>query len=101
MICYHITTENRLEAILKEGLKPNSPHNRSAKDAPYVMLSKNPVWKLFNNWKKDEAKILIQLEMPLSSGEIMLLNADPDGLAYEKNIKPSYFKHIYKLEILK
>jgi hypothetical protein len=101
MICYHITTRDRLESILKDGLKINSPHNRSAKDAPYIMLSKNPTWKLFNNWKKDKNKILIELDIQLSPNEIELLDTDPEGLAYEKNIEPNYFKHIYKLEILK
>lgn len=99
MICYHITTEDRLNSILKDGLQPNSARNRSAKPAPFIMLSQYPQWHLFKNWKKDKQLILIEINHPAIKPE--MFNGDPDGLAWEKLIPPEYFNNMIKFEVIK
>lgn len=104
MICYHITTEDRLPSILLKGLVPNSPANRSAKKAPFIMLSKYPVWGLFKNWKKTKTKILIEINLPATIKNVEIFNQfedDPEGIEWDENIPPSCFLRVVKFEILK
>lgn len=97
--CYHVTTEDRLGSILKNGLKPNSVRNRSAKKAPHTMLSLYPYWGLFKGYKKNAQLILI--EICNSAIKCEMFEGDPEGLAYEHIIKPECFKTIVRFEVIK
>jgi hypothetical protein len=104
MICYHITTEDRLPSILLKGLVPNSPANRSAKKAPFIMLSRYPAWGLFNNWKKNKPNILIEINLPDTKHNLDIFKEfedDPEGVEWNKRILPEYFTRIVKYEVIK
>ena len=47
--CYHITTRDRLESILQDGLVPNSKPNWFKAETPYIMLSLYPYWWLYKD----------------------------------------------------
>lgn len=96
--CYHVTTEDRLESILKYGLKPNSHRNRSARPAPHIMLSLYPYWNLYNGFKKDAQLVLIEICDP--EIKCSMFDDDPEGLAWEKTIKPEYFNTIVRFEVV-
>lgn len=98
-VCYHVTTEDRLESILKNGLKPDSVRNRSAKPAPYIMLSLYPYWGLFKRFKKNAQPILIEIQDPAIKRR--MFDGDPEGLAWEKTINPEHFKTIVRFEVIK
>lgn len=97
--CFHITTEDRLESILKYGLKPNSIANRSARKAPHIMLSLYPMWNLYKNYKKSKSLILIEVRDPAIKRE--MFDGDPEGLAWERTIKPECFKAVVKIEVVR
>ena len=97
-VCYHITTEDRLDRILEEGLQPNASRNRSAKPAPFIMLSLYPYWGLFKGFKKNAQPILIEIQDPAIKRR--MFDGDPEGLAYEHTIKPKCFKTIVKFYVL-
>lgn len=97
--CFHITTEDRLPNILKYGLKPNSPRNRASNRTPHVMLSLYPIWSLYNNFKKKQGIILIEIRHPQIKRE-MFVN-DPEGLDWEDTIEPIYFRAVVRIEIIK
>lgn len=104
MLLYHVTTEDRLESILQNGLQPNSQSNRSARPAPFIMLSRTPVWGLFKNWKKTKPNILIEINLPNTKHNLDIFKEfenDPEGIEYEYNIPPSCFLRVVKFEILK
>ena len=96
--CFHITTEDRLDDILKHGLKPNSVRNRSARKAPLTMLSLCPYWGLFKNWKKNQNNILIEIRDPAIKRE--MFDGDPEGLAWVHTINPSCFKAVVRFEVI-
>lgn len=97
--CFHITTEDRLDNILKCGLNPNSPRNRSAKKAPHIMLSLYPYWSLYDNFKKNACLILIEIRDPDIKRE--MFDGDPEGLAWEKVIQPQYFRAVIQFQVIK
>lgn len=97
--CFHITTEDRLDSILKYGLKPNSIANRSARKAPHIMLSLYPHWFLYRNYKKNKGLILIEIRSPGIKRE--MFDGDPEGLAWENAIKPESFRAIVRFEVIK
>ena len=96
--CYHVTTEDRLESILKNGLVPNAPRNRSARTAPIIMLSLYPMWGLFKSFKKKAQPILIEICDPAIKRR--MFDGDPEGLAWEKPIKPEYFTTVIKYQLV-
>ena len=96
--CYHITTEDRLESILKQGLVPNSVRNRSARPAPHIILTLYPFWGLFKSFKKNAQPILIEIQDPAIKRK--MFDGDPEGLAWEKPIKPEHFTAIVKYQLL-
>jgi len=96
--CFHITTEDRLDSILKYGLKPNSQRNRASHKTPHVMLSLYPDWSLYNNFKKNKKLILIEVRHPQITRE--MFGDDPEGLAYEGIIYPSYFRAVVNIELI-
>lgn len=85
-VCYHITTKDKLPAILQDGLKPNSQPSWFKSKAPYVMLSKYPYW-----WLYDKPAILIEIKDPKIKPEYFI---DPEGLRWDKVVKPKYFNAI-------
>jgi len=97
--CFHITTEDRLDTILKCGLKPNATPNRSARKAPHIMLSLYPYWFLYKNYKKHKGLILIEIRDPKIKREMFY--GDPEGLAWEYIIKPEWFRAVVKFEVIK
>jgi hypothetical protein len=97
--CYHITTEDRLESILKYGLVPNSPRNRGRFKTPHIMLSLYPVWSLYNNFKKKQRLILIEIKHHDITKE--LFDNDPEGLAWEYTIEPMYISNIIRFEVIR
>lgn len=97
--CFHITTEDRLVSILKYGLKPNSNRNRASNKTPHVMLSLYPYWKLYNNFKKKQKLILIEIRHPQIKCE--MFDNDPEGLAFEETIPSKYFRAIVRFEVVK
>jgi hypothetical protein len=99
VICYHVTTEDRLQSILLYGLKPNSISNRSARKAPHIMLSLYPMWNLYKNWKKNKANILLEIRHPKITLDMFV--DDPEGLAFEDVILPKFILAVIKFEVLR
>ncbi len=83
--CYHITTRDRLDSILEDGLVPNSKPNWFTAETPYVMLSLYPYWWLYGN------AVLIEIKDPAIRREYF---SDPEGLRWNKIIKPEYFNAV-------
>lgn len=83
--CYHITTKDRLESILTNGLVPNSKPNWFTAETPYVMLSLYPYWWLY------EDAVLIEIKDPAIKREYF---TDPEGLRWGRIIKPECFNAV-------
>lgn len=62
------------------------------------MLSPYPYWRLYNNFKKKQKLILIEIRHPHITREMFF--DDPEGLAYEGIIYPSYFRAVVKIELI-
>ncbi len=99
VICYHITTEDRLGSILKYGLKPNSERNRASRKAPHIMLSLYPCWTLYKNFKKKQKLILIEIRYPQITRD--MFDGDPEGLAWEGIIATKYFRAIVQFTVIR
>jgi len=82
MICYHTTTTDRVESIMKNGLLPNSAPIWFISKTPYVMLSLEPLWNL----NKSESAVL-----KISDPRIKLeYFDDPEGLRWPYPILPEH-----------
>lgn len=91
-VCFHITTKDRLDSIVKEGLKPNAEPNWFQSPTPYVMLSKYPYWELYN---KD--MILLEIKHPSILSEYF---NDPEGLRWGEVIPPEYINRIVDFKVI-
>ena len=91
--CYHVTTRDRLESILKNGLIPNSEPNFFTEKTHYVMLSLYPYWWLYDN------PVLIEIKDPRIKREYF---DDPEGLRWPYTINPKYFNVVieFKTKVL-
>ena len=101
--CYHITTKDRLESILENGLIPNSKPNWFTSETPYIMLSLYPYWWLYQNrqaWglpEVDEREVvLIEIKSPDIKREYF---DDPEGLRWGEIIKPECFNAIIEYQL--
>lgn len=80
--CYHTTTKDRVESILKNGLLPNSKPTWFTEPTPYVMLSKEP-WLDLNG----EDSVVLKVTDPAIKLEYF---DDPEGLRWPYKIEPQY-----------
>ena len=85
MKCYHTTTKDRLWSILCNGLLPNSKPNWFSSPTPYIMLSVRPCFHLID---PDDA-VYLEVGDPAIKPEYF---DDPEGLRWDKPIKPRYIK---------
>lgn len=90
--CYHITTRDRLKSILRDGLIPNSRPNFFTSETPYIMLSLYPYW-----WLNKDA-VLIEIKDPDIKREYF---DDPEGLRWDRMIKPEYFNAVIECKLNK
>ena len=92
--CYHVTTRDRIESILRDGLVPNSKPSWFTSKTPYIMLSLHPYW-----WLYAEDAVLIEIKDPAIKGEYF---TDPEGLRWNKTIKPECFHAVieYNLNVV-
>ena len=90
--CYHITTKDRLESILKNGLVPNSNPNWFTAKTPYIMLSLYPYWWLYKD------AVLIEIKDPAIKEKYF---NDPEGLRWNETIKPEYFNAVIECKLNK
>ena len=90
--CYHVTTKDRLESILENGLIPNSKPNWFESETPYIMLSLYPYWSLYDN------PVLIEIKDPVIRWEYF---DDPEGLRWPYPIKPEYFRAVIEFKVIK
>lgn len=91
--CYHVTTKDRLDNILKNGLVPNSKPNWFKSETPYIMLSLYPYWSLYNG-----ELILIEIKDPAIKRKYF---DDSEGLAWHHIVEPKYFNAIIKFKVIK
>ena len=82
MVCYHTTTPDRVEQILREGLLPGSPPNWFTTPAPYVMLSPEPWEDLYG-----EESVVLRVEDPAILEEYF---EDPEGLRWGRPISSKF-----------
>jgi len=92
--CYHVTTKDRLESILKNGLVPNSKPNWFSSKTPYVMLSLYPYWWLYEG----EDRVLLEIKAPTIKREYF---DDPEGLRWGEVIEPQYINIVVDFSINK
>lgn len=92
-VCYHITKKDRLLAILKEGLKPNSDPSWFKGKTPYIMLSKYPYWHLYG---KEEEVVLLEIKHPDILPEYF---NDPEGLRWGETIDPKYINEVVEFKV--
>lgn len=90
-VCFHITTKDRVDNILKEGLKPNSKPNWFSSPTPYVMLSKYPYWALY-----DKDMVLLEIKHPNILPEYF---DDPEGLRWGETIPPNYISTVVDFKV--
>lgn len=87
MVCYHSTAPDRVERILRDGLRPNSPPTWFSRPAPYVMLSRKP-WLDLNG----ETTVVLEVSDPSILTRYFEKPFDPEGLRWPYEIKPEYIK---------
>jgi len=93
MKCYHVTTKDRLWSILCEGLRPNSKPNWFKSRTPYVMLSLRPYFTIYD----ESEEVFLEINDPAIKREYF---DDPEGLRWDKPIKPKYIKIMSIFDIL-
>ena len=103
--CYHVTTKERLDNILKNGLMPNSKPSWFTSETPYVMLSLFPYWSLHRNREAwglpiigECDSILLEIKCPYIKREYF---DDPEGLRWNKVIPPNYINAIIEFKVIK
>ncbi len=85
MKCYHVTTKDRLWAILCNGLRPNSKPNWFKSRTPYIMLSRRSFFGLYDLDKE----VYLEISDPNIKPEYF---DNPEGLRWPFLIKPRYIK---------
>jgi len=93
MKCYHVTTQDRLWSILCNGLLPNSKPNCFTSPTPYIMLSLRPWFNLVDI----DNSVFLEISDPAIKQEYF---DDPEGLRWDKPIKPRYIRIMTVLDIL-
>ena len=88
IVCFHTSTEDRMESIEKNGLVPSSDPNWFGKPVDYVMLSPTP-WM---NLHKNKANVIYLVQDPAIKREYF---EDPEGLRWPHVIKPEYLTLIW------
>jgi hypothetical protein len=63
------------------------------------MLSLYPLWKLYDNFKKNKGLILIEIRHPQITRS--MFDGDPEGIAWDKTIDPKFFRSVVKFEVIK